>query len=526
MRLPDPPRPLLFALSLIVLTACGPSADSESGVVRIQYWEKWTSFEADAMRAVVDRFNAEAIENSRGRRIVVDYLSTSQIDSKLLLAAAGRNPPDVAGFWSERIASFAEKGALYPLDSLMARDGLALDDYLGPIAEQLRYRGVTWALPSAPQSLALHYNRRLFREAGLDPTRPPQTIAELDEYAARLTIRSFEGERVTQHELEQRLARRPAAQRAEFRRRIHAAPIEQLGFSPTQPGWWNSLWSIWFDAELIADDAARVTCESAEVVESLEWIRSYPERYGRVAIERFLAGSGGQFDSPENPFFAEKLGMVLQGVWLSAFIDRHNPDLEWGATAFPAVRRNLRDVSIVSADILVIPNHCKHVEEAWTFIKFVQRPRNMELLCRLQKKFSPLVEVTPHFEREAFDREFYRFDPLAAARRQVPDAQRARAYAEQMVALNPEIHVFRQLAESPNARYRPQIPVFSEYEEELNVAFNYVWIGQSTPRSAMERVARRIQPKLDRALAKWNLIEDSRREQWARWQRQLSAGEL
>ncbi|NIR02910.1 MAG: extracellular solute-binding protein, partial [Gemmatimonadales bacterium] len=54
-------------------------------------------------------------------------------------------------------------------------------------------RGRMYALPTTPASLALHWNKRLFREAGLDPERPPRTLEELDRYADLLTTRDEEG---------------------------------------------------------------------------------------------------------------------------------------------------------------------------------------------------------------------------------------------------------------------------------------------------------------------------------------------
>ncbi|NIR02909.1 MAG: hypothetical protein GTN78_22355, partial [Gemmatimonadales bacterium] len=64
---------------------------------------KWTGFEGEAMRAVVDEFNRSQ------DRVHVDLLTISQIDRKLLLATAGAVPPDVVGLWSANLAAFADK---------------------------------------------------------------------------------------------------------------------------------------------------------------------------------------------------------------------------------------------------------------------------------------------------------------------------------------------------------------------------------------------------------------------------------
>src|SRR5262245_58286596 len=80
--------------ALLAATFDYSSRPPANGRVHIQYWEKWTSFEGDAMRDVVNAFNRSQ------NRVFVHMLTISQVDQKMLLATAGGNPPDVAGLWS------------------------------------------------------------------------------------------------------------------------------------------------------------------------------------------------------------------------------------------------------------------------------------------------------------------------------------------------------------------------------------------------------------------------------------------
>src|SRR5574340_1680466 len=125
------------------------------------------------MRAVVDRYNR------RQHRIFVDMLTISQIDQKLLLATAGGAPPDVVGLWSNNMSNFADKQVLRPLDDLLARDHITRADYIPAYYDLGEYHGHMYALPTTPASVALHWNKQLFRQAGLDPERPPRTLEEL-----------------------------------------------------------------------------------------------------------------------------------------------------------------------------------------------------------------------------------------------------------------------------------------------------------------------------------------------------------
>ncbi len=100
----------------------------------LDYWEKWTGFEGEAMRAVVDDFNQSQTE------IHVRYLPVSQIERKVMLATAAGCPPDVAGLRSGVIPLFAENNALLPLDSLIAEGGVNPDAYIPVYWELMKHR--------------------------------------------------------------------------------------------------------------------------------------------------------------------------------------------------------------------------------------------------------------------------------------------------------------------------------------------------------------------------------------------------
>lgn len=442
-------RQLITCAALLagfLVCSCTPQdkGKAASGPIELQYWDKWTGFEADAMKAVVDKYNASQ------SRVHVNYVSTSAIDQKLLVATAGGNPPDLAGPYEWNIVPYAEKDALLPLDRLMKRDGISLDSYLPAFAPLCQHRGYTWGLPTTPSSLALHYNTKLFREAGLDPKKPPRSIKGLNEYAEKLTKRDAKGN------------------------------IIQLGFTPSEPGWWNPCWIVWFNGTPWKDGKT-ITCNSPEGLRTFEWIQSFPKKYGDEQLQSFIS-SAGQFASSENLFISGRVAMELQGVYLHNYITMYNPKLEWAAAPFPAESEDKKDVTLVQSDLLVIPKGSKHPEEAWDFLKFTQRRDNMELLCLLQKKFSPLKDTSPGF---------YATHP------------------------HPYVRLFRELAESPNAVVWPRMPMQSEYADELNSVFDSVFLMRETPKHALDVAEKRLQPKLDRANIQWDRIKDARLKEWA-----------
>lgn len=328
----------------------------------VTYWEKWTGFEGDAMRAVAEAFNASQ------DKYEVRILTVSNIPTKVTLATAGGIPPDVAGLFGPNITQYSMQNLVMPLDELIKRDGIKESDYVPSYWDMLNVDGKIWAMPSTPASTALHINKKHFREAGLDPENPPKTIEELDEVAKKMTSGSRQ------------------------------EGYKRLGFIPAEPGWWRDRFGYLFGAKMWDPATGKVTADSPENVRAYTWTQSYSTNYGRQAITDFQGGFGS-FSSPQNAYLDGKVSMVLQGVWMHNFIRQFTKDFEWAAVPFPypADQPQLANQTYVDMDILVIPRGAKNVEGAWAFIKYVQSQEGMELLCLGQRKHSPLTNVSQEF---------------------------------------------------------------------------------------------------------------------------------
>ncbi len=362
------PRTILNALAACVVAAAfwflfRPDPEIRDGKIHIRYWEKWTGFEEEAMRKVVEEFN------SRSDRIHVEYLAVSQVNQKMLLATAGGNPPDVAGIWDYDVVSFADANALTPLDEFCRADGVGPEDYLPSYWQSCVHNRTVFAMPTTPASVALHWNRAAYRKAGLDPDRPPRTMSELDRMAEKLTVRDPSGR------------------------------ITQAGYLPAEPGWWNWGWGYFFGGSLY-DGQGHATLTTPENLRAFHWVKDYVDKYRARDIQVFQSGFGN-FSSPQNAFMSGQVAMVMQGVWMANFIHNNNPSLDWDAAPFPYPddRPDLARSTPVGLDVVVIPRGAKHPREAWEFIRFVQSQEGMEMLCLGQWKHSPLANVSERFFR-------------------------------------------------------------------------------------------------------------------------------
>lgn len=424
------------ALGLGVLLAIGASEyltrpPAGDGKVHVTYWEKWTKFEFQAMKDVVDEFNR------RHDDIHVDILSISGIQDKTLMAISGGVPPDIAGLYGTNVTQYTDDHAVIPLDELCAEAGIKAESYIPSFWDIGVVRGHVYALPTTPASVALHYNKKLFEEAGLDPNHAPQTWEEVFRMSEKITKRDAKGH------------------------------VTLSGFLPTEPGWWTYMWGPFFGGQLW-DGKGKITINSPENVRGFAYAQSYAKRFGAGQLQTFRSGFGN-FASPQNGFLAEQLAMVPQGVWMYNFIDQFAPKLDWAAAPLPHPenRPDLKDNTIIDLDVLCIPRGAKHVKEAFEFIKFVQSQEGMEMLCMGQRKATPLKVMSEKF------------------RKSHP---------------NPYMQLFYDLPKGKNTVFVPKLGIWPEYQAEINTAFDEIMLMQKTPQQALDDVQKRMQPKLTQYL--------------------------
>ena len=442
------------------------------GRVVVHYWEKWSGREAEAMRSIVDEFN-----NSVGAQkgIYVDYLSVSNVQQRTLAATAAGIPPDVAGLFPAQVVQFATCGAAIPLDELAAAHQIRPADYKRVFWEMCAYRGQIFALPTTPAVVALHYNKRFYYEAadtlrgrGLDPTSPPRTLAEFDQYAEALDVYA------------------PGRQR-----------LARAGYFTMDSGWYITYTELWFGGRLWDSEAQRYTVVTPQNVAAFEWIASYSRRMGAAAFVDFQSGLGS-FNSPTNPFISGAVAMVMQGPWTAQTIRTYRPDMsqiivpfalepllprvvrpfnyEWGVAAFPSAVTGQKDVTYCETDLLMIPRGAKHPREAFEFIAYCQRREVMEKLCRLTCKNSPL--------RHQSDDWVYTHP-------------------------NPYVDVFDRLAASPNAHSPDQTPIYNEALNRIDVAAQQTYLLQKSAADALTEA----QVEIDARLAGFNELQ-ARRDQY------------
>jgi ABC-type glycerol-3-phosphate transport system substrate-binding protein len=420
----------ILLLGLIVILAGwwvlnGSSlAQPSEGVIDV--WVTWGD-EPDQLQALFDRYGPSDDIPIR--------VTTKVRDDDLLEALADPEPPDLVILSAgDPVASYHEQGLVEPLDGWMEAGGIDLGDVLpAALARCQGPGGAILCLPWGNDVDALFWNKDLFKAAGLDPERPPQTMEELFEVAGKLIRRDEEGD------------------------------LSQVGLIPAFPHSHTELYVHLLGGSLHEEGGAELALVSEPVVEALRWQAQFNSIYDPEELQDFVSSFTPYMASqhptfagrrmscqqchrstplqnakiPDTGFFEGKIAMMIDGPWQVNREGRSNDEspLNYGVVPVPppAAHPERANTTVVRGPVVIIPAGAVDKEAAVHLLKWM---------------------TSPEIGAEAADT--YRF--LPASRTALQDAR---------FRQNPSIQVLAELLAQPNAEAAISTPISAELNEAL-----------------------------------------------------------
>lgn len=148
------------------------------------------------MATLVKEFNAAHPD------IVATPVYTGSYDETLIktnAAIKAGKPPAAVIMSANFLTDLVIEGQIQPFDDLIKASGKTDDAFMGQFFPALHANAVidrkVYGVPFQNSTPLLYYNKEQFKEAGLDPEKPPKTWQELIAAARKLTKR--DGDRVT-----------------------------------------------------------------------------------------------------------------------------------------------------------------------------------------------------------------------------------------------------------------------------------------------------------------------------------------
>ncbi len=333
--------PFLLALSVLLLPGCG-GGDSD-GRTTITFWHSFVSATQPALNALIRDFEAE----HPGIRVRAQYVpSGDALIQRLITSIQSRTAPDISWIHSDFLQNLVEADAIYRMDHFISGENGLSDEDLADIYPALlqaaSWKDTLYSLPMEATNLGLIYNRELFRQAGLDPDRPPATWEELRDYARKLTVD-----------------------------KTGNGNFDQVGFFiPVYPSAGPlSSWMVWqWYPYLWQAGGFEIDEAQSEVLYDREpGIRSltlWKQMYEEMNLRSFSIDY-------EVTFASQQLAMVMDGPW-SLPRYRQLSRLDWGVGPLP--RGPEQSATIVGGEYLTIFKQSKAPDAAWTFVKWILKP--------------------------------------------------------------------------------------------------------------------------------------------------------
>lgn len=170
---------ILLLTAWIIPAGTTPAAEKQDLVV----WHSKATLRGQVWAKMVGEFNAKNPHIKVTATYQGGYEQTVQ---KLTTAIAGNATPDVAEIPQTRgILEFAASGKLLPIEDFMPKGDK--DDFYEAALARYTVNKKLYAIPNAVSTTLLYYNANLFKEAGLDPNKPPQTWDDVVMMGKKLT---------------------------------------------------------------------------------------------------------------------------------------------------------------------------------------------------------------------------------------------------------------------------------------------------------------------------------------------------
>jgi len=309
---------ILISFGLLFIISCASQKTKN-----ITIWVSYNDEEFKLFQEIVSDFEKREDVKFEIERVPFEGM----LEKVLTSVIAGQNP-DIARLDIAQVHLLAKKGIIKELDTFYFKDILE-DLYQAPLKSSF-YKGKLYGIPDQVTCILLFYNKKIFKEKGLDPDRPPENWEEFLEYARKLT------------ETEKKI----------------------FGFGMRNTLWWTFPFFYTFGSECF-DENGNPDFLNKNVKEALIFKRDLYLKY-KVEGGAFLEGAV----NPDMGFLNGKYAMIFSGPWkIKSLQDINFP---FGISLIPEGKAG--SWTALGGTQMVIFENSKNKEKAHKFFKYLLSP--------------------------------------------------------------------------------------------------------------------------------------------------------
>ena len=282
-------------------------------------------------------------------KVNTEPVSLAERNAKYVTAFEGGLGPDVYHMDDNSTALFIEKGYAYDVTPLLNKEGKAYKDIFFETAWNLIRRGESYyGLPNNITAMVLYYNQQMFKDAGLDPEKPPKTWEEFREYAKKLTRDTHKDGKIDQWG-------------AGF---VFGKASFHLRFT-------SILYSM--GGRYLSEDNRTSLANSPEVVKALQYLSDLQNV--DKAFPPGIVNAGAQ--DVRVLMANRKIAMMVEGIWTNPILDGINPTFKAAQTMRTAPLPGKPATSVMASSWLM-NKKTKHAQAAWEFMKFMSSKERLQ----------------------------------------------------------------------------------------------------------------------------------------------------
>lgn len=179
---------IILLAVLLFIGGCGGGEEGDPDKTTITYWQYTFPSKVEEIDKLIEKFEKE----NPDIEVIAQDFPHDQYQQKIFAAMEADKGPDIMNIYYGWVPEYVDKEYIQPIrEEFMSKE--EIEDYYVDTIQPNETDGKFYDLPIAVRSLALFYNKDLFKEAGLDPESPPATWDELVEYAKKMTVMDSNG---------------------------------------------------------------------------------------------------------------------------------------------------------------------------------------------------------------------------------------------------------------------------------------------------------------------------------------------
>jgi sn-glycerol 3-phosphate transport system substrate-binding protein len=330
--------------------------------VTIEFWHAMSGWRIELLENMAKEFMATHPDIQVNVQYTGSYLDTF---NKTIAGVKAGTAPHVVQIYDIGTRAMIDGNIAVPIGDLIEKDpSIDLGIFLPQVLNYYTVGGKLYSMPFNSSNAILFYNKTFFKEAGLDPKKPPRTYEELIEYSRKLVKKDEKGN------------------------------IIRYGLTWPTHSWFFEQLLAAQDAPLVNKNNGRGDERPTEAVFNSEAGKKIFELFAKMTKEGLLINTKREdWSAARQIFLSGKAAMVFYSTSDVKFITETAKENGWeiGTAFLPRPDLSVQGGAIIGGGSLwIIKNHPKEeIDAAWEFVKWMTEPEQ-QILWHLETGYFPV----------------------------------------------------------------------------------------------------------------------------------------